>query len=80
SVESDRDKDDQGEKFKKPGILASLRYFNSRDIVFDDVNAYFITANVVKVLDSDSKGLPNIASPDLTNDDYSLVGDIVSVS
>jgi hypothetical protein len=35
---------------------------------------------VVKVLDSDAEGLPNIASPELDNHDYSMVGDIVSVS
>jgi len=63
----------------KKGILASLRYFNNRDLSFDDVDAYFITANVVKVVDSDSKDLPNIASSELTNCDYALVGDIVSL-
>jgi hypothetical protein len=36
---------DQHKKSKK-GILASLRYFNSQDLIFDDVDAYFITANV----------------------------------
>ena len=89
--------DDEGKKSHTPGILASLHYFNSRDLHFDEVEAYFITANVcfyislifsnvyslaqqvVKVLEADAKDLPNIASPELTNNDYSLVGDIVSV-
>jgi len=89
--------EDEGKKSHTPGILASLRYFNSRDLHFDEVEAYFITANVrfyislifsnvyslaqqvVKALEADAKDLPNIASPELTNNDYSLVGDIVSV-
>lgn len=29
-----------------PGIIACLRYFNIRDYIFDDMGAYFITANV----------------------------------
>jgi hypothetical protein len=28
------------------GMLASLRYFNTHDYVFEDIGAYFITANV----------------------------------
>jgi hypothetical protein len=36
---------DQHKKSEK-GILASLRYFNSQDLIFNDVDAYFITANV----------------------------------
>jgi hypothetical protein len=28
------------------GMLASLRYFNAHDYVFEDIGAYFITANV----------------------------------
>lgn len=32
-------------KKTRKGILASLRYFNSQDLIFDDVDAYFITAN-----------------------------------
>jgi len=30
---------------QKPGILALLHYFNSWDLSFEDVDAYFITAN-----------------------------------
>lgn len=29
-----------------PGIIACLRYFNVRDTIFDEMGAYFITANV----------------------------------
>ncbi|EDR07524.1 uncharacterized protein LACBIDRAFT_327835 [Laccaria bicolor S238N-H82] len=84
SIENDtgiKDEVDQYKKTKK-GILASLRYLNSQDLIFNNVDAYFITANVVKVLDSKSaaKDLPNIALPELSNEDYSLVGDIVSMS
>jgi len=39
------DEDDGGKKSHTPGILASLRYFNSQDLSFDEVDAYFITAN-----------------------------------
>jgi hypothetical protein len=38
--------DDEDKKTHTPGVLASLRYFNSRDLQFDEVEAYFITANV----------------------------------
>ena len=40
------DEDDGAKKSDTAGILASLRYFNSRDLSFDKVDAYFITANV----------------------------------
>jgi len=45
SVEGDPE-DANEEDANKPGILASLRYFNSRDLSFNNVDAYFITANV----------------------------------
>jgi hypothetical protein len=38
--------EDANKNLQKPGILASLRYFNSRELSFDNVDAYFITANV----------------------------------
>ena len=41
-IENEVDQDKKSEK----GTLASLRYFNSRDLIFDNVGAYFITANV----------------------------------
>lgn len=42
----DPNEEDKGKNLQKPGILASLRYFNSQDLSFEDVDAYFITANV----------------------------------
>lgn len=49
SLKTDADNEDEDDGAKKSdtaGILASLRYFNSRDLSFDKVDAYFITANV----------------------------------
>ena len=47
-LENNLDIENEGDQDKKTmkGILASLRYFNSRDIIFNDVDAYFITANM----------------------------------
>jgi hypothetical protein len=42
----DPNDEDKNKNSRKPGILASLRYFNSQDLSFDNVDAYFITANV----------------------------------
>lgn len=46
-IDADNEDEDDGRKNSDTaGILASLRYFNSRDFSFDQVGAYFITANV----------------------------------
>ena len=47
-LENNSDIENEGDQNKKTrkGILALLHYFNSRDLIFDDVDAYFITANV----------------------------------
>jgi len=42
SNDASESEDAEGQK----GVLAALRYFNSRSLSFDDVGAYFITANV----------------------------------
>ena len=48
SLENNSDIENEGDQDKKTmkGILASLRYFNSRDLIFNDVDAYLITANM----------------------------------
>lgn len=42
----------------EPGILASLRYFNTKDYTFSDLGAYFITAHVSAYLLLFSCGIP----------------------
>ena len=42
----DPNDEDKNRNLQKPGILASLHYFNSQDLSFNNVDAYFITANV----------------------------------
>ena len=50
-LENNLDIENEGDQDKKTrkGILASLHYFNSWDLIFNNVDTYFITANVSSI-------------------------------